>query len=305
MKYDFKVNDGVEVSNPNKSLNGYNGKIISIDNRRHSAEVLIWALDKTITFDLSDLKPDGTAYISIKDTINNTEYKSDSVKIFDSDEQLSNTRVKFWNFLGQENLILNKKLSDLVCLYFANVVPDYFYIVPASSSGKYHPKYSNMPSGLVYHTIQTIKIAKNLLNSSLIKSVFNISEVYPNMSKDDLNDIVVVALLVHDTFKLGHIKGEHTVYSHPNIAASEFYNHSKNYIKENKSKFSDNGGYMFTIVKHICMAIERHMGEYGMTECDECISKFVSLCDYLSAQKLFEQMYKYDDLSIDENYFLQ
>ena len=305
MKYDFKVNDGVEVLNPNKALNGYNGKIISIDNRRHSAEVLIWALDKTITFDLSDLKPDGTAYISINDTINNTEYTFDSVETFDGDEQLSNTRLKFRNFVCQENLIHNKKLLDLVYSYFANVVPDYFYIVPASSSGKYHPKYSNMPSGLVYHTIQTIKIAKNLLNSSLVKSVFNISEAYPNISKDDLNDTVVVALLVHDTFKLGHIKGEHTVYSHPNIAAAEFYNHSKTYINENKSKFPDNGGYMTTVVKRICAAVEQHMGEYGMTDCNDCISKFVSLCDYLSAQKLFEQMYKYDDLSIDENYFFQ
>ena len=36
--------------------------------------------------------------------------------------------------------------------YLIKLLPEYFFTIPASSSGKYHPKFANTVSGLVKHT---------------------------------------------------------------------------------------------------------------------------------------------------------
>ena len=301
----FKLKDRVKIINDKSKYYDCVGTLIHIDTSSRVATIIISPSNEQVTVRLDDL-----CYFPDEIDSRTAKLNRDgTIEIFDGEKQISDARLKFQNFISKNNydakndLIYDKILFDLVYSYFLDIVPKYFYIVSASSSGKYHPKYSNMPSGLMYHTMQTVKIAKNLLKSSLVKSIFNIYTTYPNMRTSELNDIVISALLIHDTFKLGHVKGDYTVYSHPNIAAAEFYNHGKKYIEKNKSKFSDDGCAMLHTIKMICAAVERHMGDYGMTDCDECISKFVSLCDYLSAQKLFEQMYDYDGLTLLKDYF--
>ena len=61
-------------------------------------------------------------------------------------------------------------------------LPDYFYTVPASSSGKYHPQYALGEGGLVRHVKAAIKIALSLLELEQYK---------------DLNrDYVIISLLL-------------------------------------------------------------------------------------------------------------
>ena len=45
-----------------------------------------------------------------------------------------------------------------------NMLPDYFFEVPASSTGKYHPSFSQGEGGLVRHTKAAVNIANELLN---------------------------------------------------------------------------------------------------------------------------------------------
>ena len=44
-------------------------------------------------------------------------------------------------------------------------LPDYFYEVPASSTGKYHPSFALGNKGLLRHTKVAVRIAHELLNN--------------------------------------------------------------------------------------------------------------------------------------------
>ena len=48
-------------------------------------------------------------------------------------------------------------------LAIQNVLPEYFFYVPASSTGKYHPEYAIGTGGLVRHTKAMAKIAIDVL----------------------------------------------------------------------------------------------------------------------------------------------
>ena len=44
-------------------------------------------------------------------------------------------------------------------------LPEYFYEIPTSSTGKYHPAFSNGEKGLVRHTKAAVRIAKELMDN--------------------------------------------------------------------------------------------------------------------------------------------
>lgn len=44
--------------------------------------------------------------------------------------------------------------------YILNLLPDYFYTMPASTSGKYHPEFSLGEKGLVRHVKVASRIAE-------------------------------------------------------------------------------------------------------------------------------------------------
>lgn len=85
-------------------------------------------------------------------------------------------------------LIDKENLKDLVqkCLDRA---PEYFYTMPASTTGKYHPEYSLGEGGLVRHTKAAVKIAKSLLDL----------EMYAPLAKS--KDQIIAALILHDSVK--------------------------------------------------------------------------------------------------------
>lgn len=54
-------------------------------------------------------------------------------------------------FKKELSLIKNENIRNFV-KEFLNTVPDYFFTVAASSTGKYHPNYALGEGGLVRHT---------------------------------------------------------------------------------------------------------------------------------------------------------
>lgn len=91
-----------------------------------------------------------------------------------------------------------KKQFAGACLMAA---PEYFWRVPASSSGKYHPAFAAGEGGLVRHTAAAVKVALELLPA------------YPHLQKE--SDDIIIALLLHDTLKHGWPDAGHTVPEHP------------------------------------------------------------------------------------------
>lgn len=91
-----------------------------------------------------------------------------------------------------------------------SLVPDYFFEVPAASSGKFHSVLECGFGGLVYHTRSVAKVANYLVNLQQYKSKLNEVE----------RDCVICAALLHDCLKHDwENKTGFSVHHHPVLAA--------------------------------------------------------------------------------------
>lgn len=179
-------------------------------------------------------------------------------------------REEFFKII--ETKIVSESLRNLTIDYFNKVVPKYFWSVPASSTGKYHPSISLGEGGLVRHTICVFTIAEELLKLRMFS--------YLNIYKDE----IFIACLIHDTYKSGEKEG-YTIHEHPLIAAEQFSNfaNSKNLSNEDLKK-----------VDIIKKCVQSHMGQWTTSNRSEVIlplptesyEKFVHLCDFLASRKL-------------------
>lgn len=172
-------------------------------------------------------------------------------------------------FQDELNLISDADLKAFTIAYLDKVVLPYFYVVPASSSGKYHPAYALGEGGLVRHTKACVKIAEDLLS------------LEQNDELDCYHDEIIIALLTHDTFKRGVKANGHTVFEHPIIAS-----HMLNALaKEQYPKLCYR-------VSMIAKLVSCHMGQWNRSRRSNVIlpkpqtnvEKFVHLCDYLASR---------------------
>ena len=171
-------------------------------------------------------------------------------------------------FFGELQLIKSDSLRAAVRRILDELVPQYFYVVSASSTGKYHPWYSLGYGGLVRHTKAAVKIAYDLLQL----------EQYQHLD----SDAIISALILHDTFKHGKQCEQYTVAEHPLVAANEIMRWAKeNLPVELQGCFNV-----------ICSLIESHMGQWNEVAHKPILpkpitqdQKFVHLCDYLASRK--------------------
>ena len=88
-----------------------------------------------------------------------------------------------------------------------NILPEYWFEVPASSTGKYHPEYALGDGGLLRHSKAAMRIGYELLSDP------SIGEKYTDHEKD----LMLISLLVHDGLKSGNPKEKYTRFDHPII----------------------------------------------------------------------------------------
>ena len=92
------------------------------------------------------------------------------------------------------------------------LLPDYFFEVPASSSGKFHSALESGFGGLVYHTKAVAKVANYLVNL----------QQYKTKLSDTERDCVITAGLLHDCLKHNwENKTGFSCHEHP-VLAGEF-----------------------------------------------------------------------------------
>ena len=104
------------------------------------------------------------------------------------------------------------EIEDIKSFFKAAItlVPDYFFEVPASSSGQFHSSLECGFGGLVYHTKAVAKVANYLVNLQQYKSKLN----------DIEKDCVICAALLHDCIKHDWLnKTGFSVHHHPVLAA--------------------------------------------------------------------------------------
>ena len=175
----------------------------------------------------------------------------------------------------------DKKKNDIK--YLVSKLPDYFFEIPASSTGKYHPDFASTSHGLVKHTKVAVRIAKELLDNPGL-----------NNFTDDEKDIIIMALILHDGCKSGMVKEKYTRFDHPLIICD--------LINENRSKLSLNDGEVDLLTR----VISSHMGiwnkDYNGNEVlpipKDKYQRFVHLCDYLSSKKFID--IKFDGIDIKD-----
>jgi len=163
-----------------------------------------------------------------------------------------------------------------------NMLPDYFFEVGASSTGKYHPEYAAGLGGLLRHTKAAVRMAHELLLNNSIGNVFN----------DDEKDLIIISLILHDGFKHGLIKEEYVRFDHP-LVVSQF-------IKSKNEELDFTEGE----INLLCSMIETHMGEwtkdYSGNEVLEKphnkYQKFVHMCDYLASRKFIKIEFKDNEI---------
>ena len=80
-------------------------------------------------------------------------------------------------FLDELEYIKDEKLQDSL-LKIIESLPEYWFHVAASSTGKYHPKYSLGEGGLLRHSKSAMRIGYELLSNPCI------GEKYTDKEKD-------------------------------------------------------------------------------------------------------------------------
>ena len=168
------------------------------------------------------------------------------------------------------------------------MLPDYFYQIPASSSGKYHPSFSLGEGGLVRH----VKVAMRILEEIFKDEAFGIYDEYTK-------DLMRMALILHDGFKSGLEYIGHTCSEHP-VIMSDF-------ILTNKSKLliSDRDA------KYVSDLVLTHMGPWNKDKEGNVIMPvpktqeqiIIHLCDYIASRNFLNVCFKDNEIvdSVERN----
>ena len=185
--------------------------------------------------------------------------------------------------------VFNKELSYIKdirikesTITILDMLPDYFYEIPASSTGKYHPEFSLGEGGLVRHVKVAVRIAKELLDNPSIGDKYTSGE----------KDIMIMALILHDGLKSGLVYNRYTQYDHPTLI--------KNFVNENKDKLKLTDSEL-DLFSH---AVESHMGPWNTDyEGREILPKpktkyenFVHMCDFLSSKKFLNVKFQDNEI---------
>lgn len=151
--------------------------------------------------------------------------------------------------------------------YLINLLPDYFFTIPASSTGKYHPKFASTKSGLVKHTKVAVRIAYDLFETA-------------NNFTDDDKDLIIMALVMHDGLKKGMKEENYTRFDHPLLVSKMIMEHANDLEMD------------IDDVRKMCMLIESHMGKWNTNKYSKVelpvptteMQRFVHRCDYLASR---------------------
>lgn len=190
----------------------------------------------------------------------------------------SKTITKADAFNKELTYIKNDRIKESAKLLIEKV-PDYFFHESASSTGKYHPDFSQGDGGLLRHTKAAVRIAYEILST----------ETFGDFYTNDEKDLMILAIILHDSVKRGDNE-TYTRFDHPLLASK--------LVRDN----ANNTNLTEEEVNLVCSSIETHMGQWTKDyNGNEILEKpktkyqrFVHLCDYLSAKKFL-------DVKFDEN----
>ena len=240
--------------------------------RKYNPETKEWIINAT---KLEELKKLFDGYIAIEGGL---EEKLDfEPVVFD-------TNYKISAFKGSFQLINNLQVRKFAQWITRNA-PDYFFEIPASSTGKYHPRFSLGEGGLLRHTLGAIIFANHLF------PLYNFNQLE--------QDLIIASLIIHDMAKNGIEildnsqvvqESDYTVAKHPLIICDYV-----EYLYKNSDEVDDDIIFIFKegywdIIKG---NVQSHMGQWNKDKAgNEILPKpssssevFTHLCDYLASRR--------------------
>ena len=186
-------------------------------------------------------------------------------------------------FEREINLIVDEDLRMAVKAYMEEATPDYFWTDGASSSGKYHPAFSQGMGGLVRHTKAVVMFAEELLRMS--------SYAY---MREAHKDYTIAACILHDTCKYGYW----------NYDKNEYKNHARN-AADNFKIYCEKNDFA-TPSEYLLDAIAAHMGQWSTEKEDRPqtnIDRCVHMADYMASRSFIDIPQisaEYDEIVNDE-----
>ena len=182
-------------------------------------------------------------------------------------------RVKIFE---HELLLISDPTIRAFTLCALELLPNYFFEIPASSSGKFHPAYALGKGGLVRHTIAAVNIAACMFDNTTICGRFTQRH----------KDLIVSALLLHDGLKGGSEYKDCTVAEHPVLVTQ--------YLREVVESTCPK--IYFDTMNEVFPLIESHMGQWNTNKDGKVITplpkngpaSYVHMCDYLASRKLID-----------------
>jgi hypothetical protein len=175
-----------------------------------------------------------------------------------------------WNEINP----LNNSDIRLFGIRLLSNVPEYFFHIPASSSGKYHPVGDLGEGGLVRHSITVKRMLTHLLEPN----------GYYEFT-DRQKELLQLAALFHDCMKSGtqeeYEKNPHTKFLHPILAA--------NFIMYCACLYE----FPYEDAVFMASAIASHMGQWNTSKHESGLlplpkephQKVLHLADYLASRQ--------------------
>ena len=176
--------------------------------------------------------------------------------------------------------IKDKKIKEAL-IKTLKLLPDYFFSVAASSTGKYHPEYALGNGGLLRHSKAAMRIGFELLSNPAI------GDKYTNHEKD----LMLMALLIHDGVKHGIPKEKYTRFDHP-ILMAEFL---MEYEEEIGLEMEDIEFLGDVIKTHMGVWTKDYNGEEVLEPPKTKYQNFVHMCDYLASRKCLQVPFDKDN----------
>ena len=180
---------------------------------------------------------------------------------------------------------INSDKVKKACQEMIKLLPDYFFEIPASSTGKYHPEYALGEGGLLRHSKAAARIGHELLEDP------SIGDKYTALEKD----LMIMLLMLHDGLKNGLTHEKYTRFDHP-IIMKDFIISMKNELPIPEQT-----------VEKLASLVETHMGQWindfngneVLKKPVDKAQKFVHMCDYLASRKFLNVEFDANNEIID------
>lgn len=193
--------------------------------------------------------------------------------------------AKSEHFERELSLIKSPVLRDMVREYMDAWVPEYFWKIGASASGKHHPIFAQGNGGLVRHTKAVVMFAEELLKMS--------SYAY---MRDDYKDYVIAACIIHDTCKYG--RGDE-------MDKTAYAQHAPN--AANNFNLFCCSVWSYPAPEMLLGAIRSHMGQWSTDKDDRPftqIDRCVHMADYMASRSFIDipnLIQEYEMMEMDED----